>query len=148
MNKSFQINIVTCGATEKWAEPAVLHWKKRIESLAKINFDFIKHKQPQKLKNTLLTRLGKYPIALTRKGEIFDTPDWVKLLEKLHISVGCVTFLIGEAHGLPEKILQSCREKISLSPTTIQHDVALIVLLEQLYRALSIRAGLPYHKAR
>jgi len=57
-----------------------------------------------------------------------------------------IVFLCGDAEGFPEKLRASVRQKISLSTLTMQHELARVVLAEQLYRALAILAGHPYAK--
>jgi 23S rRNA (pseudouridine1915-N3)-methyltransferase len=57
-----------------------------------------------------------------------------------------ITFLIGGANGLPEEVRKKSNFLISLSKMTLQHDIARIVLLEQLYRADQIIKGNPYHR--
>jgi 23S rRNA (pseudouridine1915-N3)-methyltransferase len=54
-------------------------------------------------------------------------------------------FLIGGAHGLPPEALQRADERLSLGPQTMAHQLARVVLLEQLFRAAKIVAGEPYH---
>jgi len=145
MNKGLDLNIICCGVPADWVADAINHWRKRILSLAKIDLDFIGRNK--NLENTLSKRIsGKYAISLTRDGKMLSSPQWAKMLEDIAISPGSATFLIGGADGLPDKIISQCNRKISLAPITIQHDVALIVLLEQLYRANAINAGLPYHR--
>ena len=144
MSKKLKLQIVCCGAPAKWALDGVNHWKKRIFSLAEIELYFAKSRN---VENTIIKRIAdKYCIALTRKGKKYSSRDWADMLKNLSLSPGNITFVVGDAEGLSEKILSLCDRKISLGPITIQHDVALIVLLEQLYRALSINAGLPYHR--
>lgn len=59
-----------------------------------------------------------------------------------------VAFLIGGAYGLPSHVLQRCDARMSLSSLTLPHEMARLVLLEQLYRATTIIQGTPYHKGR
>jgi 23S rRNA (pseudouridine1915-N3)-methyltransferase len=58
-----------------------------------------------------------------------------------------VAFVIGGAFGLDASVLKRCRRHISLSALTFPHDIARLVLTEQLYRAGTILRGEPYHKA-
>jgi 23S rRNA (pseudouridine1915-N3)-methyltransferase len=56
-----------------------------------------------------------------------------------------IFFIIAGAEGFSEEILKSCQERISLSELTFPHKLARILLVEQLYRAQTIRSGHPYH---
>ncbi len=55
-----------------------------------------------------------------------------------------VAFLIGGPHGLDPGLAGECEERLSLGPLTLPHQLARVVLAEQLYRALCVRAGHPY----
>src|SRR5205085_121712 len=57
-----------------------------------------------------------------------------------------VAFLVGDADGLPPELVARAREVLALSRLTLPHRLARLVLLEQLYRALSIVRGEPYHR--
>jgi 23S rRNA (pseudouridine1915-N3)-methyltransferase len=59
-----------------------------------------------------------------------------------------VTFLIGGAHGLDDDVLRRADLALTLSPFTLPHELARLVLLEQVYRACTILRGEPYHKGR
>ncbi|MCD6595378.1 23S rRNA (pseudouridine(1915)-N(3))-methyltransferase RlmH [bacterium] len=143
---ALKIKILTVGTPNNWAKPAVEHWHRRIEVFAKIELDFLRTRDKSKLNDAIIKRMGNYPIALTRLGEKLSSNDWAKLLDKTRFENLSPTFIIGGANGLPENIILKCRQKISLSQITLQHDLALIVLLEQIFRGLSINAGTPYHR--
>lgn len=57
-----------------------------------------------------------------------------------------VVFALGSAHGLSAAVESAAAERWSLGPLTLPHDLARVVLWEQLYRAASIQRGEPYHK--
>lgn len=57
-----------------------------------------------------------------------------------------VAFVIGGAAGLDERVLSRADERISLGPLTLPHQLARVVLLEQIYRAFRIMRGEPYHR--
>ncbi len=57
-----------------------------------------------------------------------------------------IIFLCGDAEGFPNELRARAQQKISLSMLTMQHELARVVLAEQIYRALAILAGHPYSK--
>lgn len=61
--------------------------------------------------------------------------------------LGGITFIVGGADGLRPETVAKANEQLSLSRLTLPHRLARLVLLEQLYRALSIVRGEPYHRA-
>lgn len=86
-------------------------------------------------------------VALTRGGEAWSSPRLARYLEGLAVQAsGDVAFLLGGAFGLHDSVLADARHRLSLSPMTMPHDLARLVLAEQLYRAGTIVRGEPYHK--
>ena len=83
-----------------------------------------------------------YKIALDPAGKKVDTEMFARLLENRNE----VTFFIGGAYGHESDFLKRCDEVVSLSPLTMSHKVAKVVLFEQIYRALTILHNHPYHK--
>ena len=59
-----------------------------------------------------------------------------------------MAFIVGGADGLDARVLEGCEMVLSLSSFTLPHELARLVLLEQLYRATTIRQGTPYHRSR
>jgi 23S rRNA (pseudouridine1915-N3)-methyltransferase len=80
-------------------------------------------------------------IALHPEGEMLDSFEFAKILKN-----NKVAFFIGGAYGFNVSFLNSCDRKISLSPLTMSHKIAKIVLLEQIFRGFSIINNHPYHK--
>lgn len=84
-------------------------------------------------------------VAMTEWGKRSTSiafADWTRVnFEKS----GKVFFIIAGAEGFSEEVLKSCQERISLSELTFPHKLARILLVEQLYRAQTIRSGHPYH---
>ncbi len=98
----------------------------------------------------LLDRIppGFEVIALTRDGERWSSTHFARHLERLAVSAHPgAAFLIGGALGLADEALQRADRRLSLSPLTLPHELARLVLAEQLYRAGTIVRGEPYHKA-
>jgi 23S rRNA (pseudouridine1915-N3)-methyltransferase len=59
---------------------------------------------------------------------------------------GRLVFVIGGADGLAAPVLERARDRLALSRLTLPHRLARVILAEQLYRALSLKAGHPYHR--
>ena len=86
-------------------------------------------------------------VALTREGERWTTRALADYLDNMRTygRPGTV-FAIGGAHGLSPRLLDRARTRLALSAMTLPHEVARLVLTEQLYRAATILRGEPYHK--
>lgn len=85
--------------------------------------------------------------ALTRRGKGMSSRALATHLEKLGTyGRPGAAFIIGGAWGLSEQVLASARYRLALSPMTLPHQLARLVLVEQLYRAGTIIRGEPYHK--
>lgn len=86
-------------------------------------------------------------VALVDTGKTFDSPAFARQLERWQSACdGQITFLIGGAYGLDQRLLARADHRLSLSPLTFSHQLVRVILLEQLYRAFSMLSGSPYHK--
>ena len=97
----------------------------------------------------LLERLSSdaVVVALTRDGKGLGSRDLARFLEEKAVrSTPEIVFVIGGAFGLGDRILKKASLRLSLSTMTLPHEVARLVLVEQLYRAGSILRNEPYHK--
>lgn len=83
--------------------------------------------------------------ALDRGGRAMDSLDWSRWLEQRRLDARDLFLLIGGPEGLPPEALEQAEERISLGPQTMAHQLARIVVLEQLFRAAKILAGERYH---
>lgn len=90
---------------------------------------------------------GTFCVALAITGKTLDSPALASFLTKQGITGKEISFIIGGPEGLPEEVLTSADYKWSLSPLTFPHDLAMVIMLEALYRASTIIEGHPYHKA-
>ena len=92
-------------------------------------------------------RPGFARVAVTRGGDHLSSPELARWLERLAEGpTPGVHFLIGGAFGLDEELRDACGFRLSLSALTLPHDLARLLLLEQLYRAGTILGNQPYHK--
>lgn len=85
-------------------------------------------------------------VACEPGGDVFDSAAFAGFLTKQRESAQSVAFVIGGAYGLGERIRQRATRRLSLAPWTLPHELARLVLAEQLYRAGTIVRGEPYHK--
>jgi 23S rRNA (pseudouridine1915-N3)-methyltransferase len=85
---------------------------------------------------------GAFVSLLAPDGETYDSLGFAQFIETRRASARDVCFVIGGSHGLE---LGGCDHRLSLGPMTMAHQLARVVLLEQLYRAHKIIAGEPYH---
>ena len=97
----------------------------------------------------LLARLrpGDRVIAMTIQGRQTDSPALARHLQELRVNgAGRIVFIIGGSLGLGKNVLERADEEMSMSPMTFPHQLARVMLLEQLYRAEMISSGGKYHK--
>lgn len=94
------------------------------------------------------TPRGALRVALTRTGRAHTSDQFARLVGRWRDGARDVAFVLGGAHGLPDDLVQDADAALSLSPMTLPHELARLVLLEQLYRAGTILRGEPYHKGR
>jgi len=85
-------------------------------------------------------------IALSRQGESWTSQQLAEIVGRWEMDGRDVTFAIGGADGLPEEMLRRAERTWSLGPLTLPHELARVVVYEQLYRAHTIRRGEPYHR--
>lgn len=88
-----------------------------------------------------------YLAILDERGRAMTSPELARFLSEREGS-GCkaLAFVIGGASGLGPSLPGQAKLVLSLSRMTLTHEMARLILSEQIYRALTIRAGLPYHK--
>lgn len=103
--------------------------------------------RPEAGADRLVGALGPkdHVVALDPRGRELDTPALVERVRAWSQRVPEVTWIIGGADGVPAAAIQRANEKLSLSQLTLPHRLALVVLLEQLYRVHAIVRGVPYH---
>ncbi len=86
------------------------------------------------------------PLALDERGEKLTSPQLAALLRHMDQEArGRACFIVGGAYGLDEEVRARACRLLSLSAMTLPHELARVVLLEQLYRAECILRKVPYH---
>jgi 23S rRNA (pseudouridine1915-N3)-methyltransferase len=87
-------------------------------------------------------------VALTRPGKALSSDELARRLGRWRDAGRDVAFLVGGPFGLADELIADATLALSLSAMTLPHELARLVLLEQLYRAGTILQGTPYHKRR
>lgn len=97
----------------------------------------------------LLERLpsGALIVACDERGEQLTSTQFATILSEERDRARDVAFVIGGAFGLSDVVRQQAARTIQMAPWTLPHEMARVVLAEQLYRAGTIVRGEPYHKA-
>jgi 23S rRNA (pseudouridine1915-N3)-methyltransferase len=111
---------------------------------------FVKAGEPAAVSRELLARSdGCFRVAVDERGEQLTTAELAARIGALEMRGGikCVAFLVGAADGHHETLRRGADMVLALSRLTLQHELALVVLLEQLYRVADLRRGGPYHRA-
>ncbi len=125
-------------------EPIINDYQKRLSW--KLEFENYINK---KSKIGIIEELSaKYHIiALSENGKEFSSKDFAKYLEKTSANFGGkIAFVIGAAEGFDKDDIKKANNVISLSKLTFPHNMARLMLVEQMYRAWTILENKPYHK--
>ena len=132
-----------------YARAGVDEYLKRLSRFGGCELVIVKAGTRDEVSARLLERSqGCFRIALDERGACLSTRAFADKLDALALrgDVKTVAFLIGAADGHNEDLRHACDLLLTLSPFTLQHELALIVLLEQLYRVASLKSGSPYHR--
>jgi 23S rRNA (pseudouridine1915-N3)-methyltransferase len=120
-------------------------YARRVKS--KLPLELIEVRDDDELIRRLSKRRGRV-WALDERGQELSSEQLARNLQELMSSGEHeVSFLIGGADGLPKSVVASAAFRWSLGRLTLPHRLARLILLEQLYRALSIIHGEPYHRS-
>ncbi|MEO2082630.1 MAG: 23S rRNA (pseudouridine(1915)-N(3))-methyltransferase RlmH [Desulfurobacteriaceae bacterium] len=135
-----KLRVVAVGKIAPHLSEAQNYYLKRVRGLEVLEVKKGRSKEEEGRK--LLSRAVGFVVALDEMGKELNSREFASLLSK-HSRV---TFLVGGADGLSGEVKEKADLLLSLSKLTLQHDVARLVLLEQLFRAQEINRGSPYHR--
>ncbi len=103
-----------------------------------------KEMEGQQMLNLLMP--GDYVVLLDEKGKEFTSRQFADHLDRKMNSVPKrVVFIIGGPYGFSEQVYGRANEKLSLSKMTFNHEMVRLFFVEQIYRAMTILRGEPYH---
>ncbi|MFZ4767332.1 MAG: 23S rRNA (pseudouridine(1915)-N(3))-methyltransferase RlmH [Roseimicrobium sp.] len=141
--------IITVGKPAlPWARAAVEDYLGRLPRFAQVEWIALREGTTvQTGARALEASSGTRRIVLDERGRQFGSVDFAKWIERQELAgLKCAALLVGGADGHSPEVRQDADEVWSLSSMTLQHELALVVLLEQLYRACTIMRGGPYHR--
>ena len=120
---------------------------RRLNMFVKSELLFVQEKNPNKLNQKISKHINakSYLMILDEKGAQLDTLNYAKLIKKKMINYDSLIFIVGDAYGIPQTLIDKSDSIISLSKMTLPHLVARLMLLEQMYRVFTVLNNHPYH---
>lgn len=154
-----RITVIAVGRLkEKYWHDACAEYLKRLRPYADVRVAEVADRDPSRLGEARAVAEegedviraipdGAHVVALDIAGATVGSEEFSARLSALGLSGrSSVAFVIGGSHGLSRDVLARADEKLSFGPMTLPHNLARVVLLEQLYRAFRIARNEPYHK--
>jgi 23S rRNA (pseudouridine1915-N3)-methyltransferase len=133
-----RISLIAVGRLRPPFQDDIEHYRKLIAGLARV--EMVEVREDEKVPPRIPARA--YVVLLSHEGRSFDSTSFSDWLEERRQEGRDLCFVIGGPRGLD---LDQCDLRLSLGPMTMPHQLARVVLLEQLYRAHKILAREPYH---
>lgn len=154
-----RLELLFLGKTkEKYLATGIDDYAKRLSRYLKVEIKTLKEGKAKKgvPENLLIEKeseklmqnsQGSYLVCLDRTGKQMDSLELAKQMERWEMQgIKKISFAIGGHLGLSSAILYKADLVLSFSPMTFTHEMSRLLLLEQLYRACTIKAGEKYHK--
>lgn len=138
---------------ESWVVDGVERYQTRFKKPYTVEWVLLPHSALQDMRareeesERILSRLQDrdFVVLLDEIGDEVDSPQFAALLDKTFTTGRTVTFVIGGAYGVDDRVHQRADFVWALSPLVFPHQLVRLMLVEQLYRAQQITAGHPYH---
>ena len=159
-----RINIICIGKIkEKYFTDAISEYAKRLTAFCKFAVvelaeEKIRNNNPNGAEisevieaegERILKKIGAgdYAVAMCIEGKQISSDELAQFLaQRAGSGAGDVAFVIGSSHGLSDEVKKAAALKFSMGRITMPHQLARLVLTEQIYRACTINAGMKYHK--
>ena len=147
------INLVCVGSLkEKFWQEADKEYRKRLSRFCTFNVYEVDEAvgEVDKILQTegknILSHLKGKPYLLAIDGKEFSSEKLASELKNVQLENSQITFVIGSSHGVSDEVKSKISKHISFGRATYPHNLARIILLEQVYRAFMINSGAKYHK--
>lgn len=151
-----KVNIICVGKIkEKFFTDAINEYLKRLSRFADVKIievdeasNITNLEQKSKIEGErLLSKSSGIIVALDGGGRLFSSSEIADFIHKKEVNGDSViSFIIGGSNGLSKEVLDRSSLILSFGKITFPHQLFRVVLMEQIYRAFTIIAGLPYHK--
>lgn len=158
-----KITIIALGnLKEKYLREASAEYEKRLKSFCKLEITQLDpvrlpdNPNPTEIASALNSEADKlltlipnnaFVVPLCIEGKLLSSEELSRKIETVTVSgASHLVFIIGSSYGLSDKVKQRADLKMSMSPMTFPHQLARIMLLEQIYRSFKITQGGTYHK--
>ncbi|MGH7485720.1 MAG: 23S rRNA (pseudouridine(1915)-N(3))-methyltransferase RlmH [Gemmatimonadaceae bacterium] len=124
--------------------PLDVHEVREERAAGKTRIDVVKDKEAGRLSERIPG--GAHTVACEQGGRTLDSNQFADFLQRAREEDRDLAFVIGGAFGLASNLSSRAATRLSLAPWTLSHEIARLVLAEQIYRAGTIVRGEPYHK--
>jgi 23S rRNA (pseudouridine1915-N3)-methyltransferase len=145
-----RIKVIAAGKPAlAYAKTGIEEYLKRLTRYGSYEIDYLKTGSSEAVSAALLERSqGCYRIAMDERGKALGTQAWADEFTRLEMrsEIKTLAFLIGASDGHTPALRETCDAVWCLSALTMQHELALLVLMEQIYRVATLRRGEPYHR--
>lgn len=141
-----RLHIITVGAPKlDYAKQGWTEYFNRLKHYHQLQITHIPDKKNDAA--SILEAAGNsYKTGLVIEGNQLSSPELSEFLDKRALEGRELSFIIGGPDGLPDEVIQALDYQWSFGKLTFPHDLAMVILLETLYRASTISAGQPYHR--
>lgn len=154
-----EISLISVGKVSlKWVEEALKQYEIRIPKYIKYSNRIIpdiknsrnlnKESQKEEEGKLILSSItpSDFVVIMDERGNEFTSREFADFIQKqMNSGRKRLTFVVGGPYGFSEEIYQRADYKIALSKMTFTHEMARLILTEQIYRGLTILKGEPYH---
>ena len=130
------------------AREGIAEYLARMRCFSTVEVEQVKVSNPVQEGELLLTKSKDcFRVVLDERGKLFTSRQFADVVRKIELNPRkTCAILTGGADGLSGPVRQAADLLWSLSPLTLQHEMALALALEQIYRAHTILTGVPYHR--
>lgn len=154
-----KINIVCIGKIkDKYIKDGIDEFRKRLSKYVNLSVielaeendnrsvDYAITRETDRIIDTVIKKSKSYNILLDLKGEMKTSEEMALKLEKISLTNSEINFIIGGSNGVGEKLRQIVDCRLKFSSMTFPHQLMRLILIEQIYRWITINKNIKYHK--